>query len=46
MKKARRFIIIGFVAAIVIAIGVYSLVSYLNYMSYYNQMMSTLLALR
>ena len=45
MKKLRLFIIIGFVAAIVISIGVYSLVSYLNYMAYYNKMMSTLFAL-
>lgn len=45
MKKVRMFVVIGFVSAIVIAIVVFSLVSYLNWKAYYDQMMATLLAL-
>ena len=34
MKKLRLFLIIGFAVAIVSAIAIYTLVSYLNYESY------------
>ncbi|MBO5528779.1 MAG: hypothetical protein J6A47_05595 [Bacilli bacterium] len=34
MKKLRLFVLIGGIAAILIAIGIFSLVSYLNYESY------------